>query len=228
MSKKVLVVLSGCGVYDGSEIHESVLTLLALNDNGIEYQCAAPNLEQHHVINHLNGEEMSEARNILVESARIARGDIRELATVDVNEYAGVVLPGGFGAAKNLTKWAFEGPNGEIDLSVKKVLVEARKADLPIVAFCMSPVVLAKAFEGERVNAELTVGTDQEPSPYEINAISEGMNSIGSVSKKATVQEIIIDTENKLITSPCYMMEASISQINTGIRKAIEAFSSML
>lgn len=225
MAKKVLVVLSGCGVYDGSEIHESVLILLALDQNAIEYQCAAPDENQHHVVSHLTGEEINESRNILEESARIARGAIVALENVNMKDYDGLVLPGGFGAAKNLTKWAFEGPSGEIQKETKRVIVEARSLNLPIVAFCMSPVVLAKAFENSNTEPILTVGTTEEESPYEIQAIAQGMESLGSRPEMMSVKGIVNDEENKIITSPCYMMEASISEINSGINKAIEAFS---
>jgi len=228
MSKKILVVLSGCGVYDGSEIHESVLILLALAEKGIEYQCAAPNEDQFHVINHTNGEELHETRNVLVESARIARGDILDLAKVSIADFSGLVLPGGFGAAKNLTTWAIEGPQGSINSEVKKVIIDARKLDLPIAAFCMSPVVISKSFEGSQINPKITVGSINESSPYEIGAISEGMESIGSSIEMTKVNEIVVDIENKIVTSPCYMMDANISEINVGIKKAISAFNEFL
>lgn len=226
MNKKVLVVLSGCGVYDGSEIHESVLTLLALAQNGISYQCAAPNIDQHHVVNHTNGEELDQSRNVLIESARIARGDILDLETVQANNYAGVVLPGGFGAAKNLSKWAFEGPVGDIEPQTARIINEAFQSNLPIAAFCMSPVVVSKAIGNAGV--KLTVGSTEAPSPYEIGAISEGMESLGARSAMATVDQMVIDNQNKIVTSPCYMMEADIAEVNEGIQKAIEAFAKMI
>lgn len=221
---KIAVMLSGCGVYDGSEIHESVLTLLALEQSGASYQCVAPDIQQHHVINHLNGEEMSERREVLVESARIARGNIQPLDTVKAGDYDGLTIPGGFGAAKNLTKWAFAGPDGEIDEQVKRVINEFVALGKPVLALCMGPTVVAKALEGSKVKAELTVGTTEAASPYDINAISEGMAQTGATAVMKTVEEVAIDAENKIVTGPCYMMEASITQIHTGIQKGVKAF----
>lgn len=228
MRLPVAVILSGSGVYDGSEIHESVLTLLSLSKRNIAYQCIAPNMLQHHVINHTSGEEMDESRNVLVEAARIARGEIKDIADVSVNDFAGLIMPGGFGAAKNLTKWAFEGPDGSINESIASLIRDFVQSSKPIVAMCMSPVVVAKAFENTEVEAALTVGTTEEASPYDIKAISEGMNSIGSNSKMRSVREVSVDMNNKIITTPCYMMEASISEVYSGIEKAIESLEELL
>ena len=148
--KKIAVILSGCGVYDGSEIHESVLTLLEIKRQGAEYFCFAPDKDQLHVINHTNCEEMQPNRNILVESARIARGEIKALSELDLSEYDGIMLPGGFGAAKNLTTWAVSGPEGDIDADVKRVLCEAVSSGTPVALICMSPVIMAKALEGSQ------------------------------------------------------------------------------
>ncbi len=228
MSKKVAVLLSGSGVYDGSEIHESVLTLLALDKAGIEYHCFAPNIEQHHVINHLNGEEMDEKRNVLVESARIARGAVDDIQSLSVEHYDGLVMPGGFGAAKNWTKWAFEGPEGEINRDIRKSIRAFVKAAKPILALCMSPTVISKALEGMDLKEKLTVGTTAAESPYDIAAISGGMESLGAMPEHKRVEELSVDDQNKIITSPCYMMEASISQIDAGISASVEALKRML
>jgi len=225
---KALVALSGNGVYDGSEIHETVLTLLQLDQQGIDYQCAAPNVDQYHVVNHTNGEEMDESRNILVEAARIARGDIKDLGKVSMLDFDALVIPGGFGAAKNFTTWAFDGPQGTVLNEIRIAIVEAIELKKPILAMCMSPVVVAKSLEGSSTSAKLTVGTDKEATPYEIGAIGAGMESIGARLEKVTVREIAIDSENKIITTPCYMMEASISEINEGITKAVTQLKSML
>jgi enhancing lycopene biosynthesis protein 2 len=219
---KIAVLLSGCGVYDGAEIHESVLALLALEQAGAEYQCIAPDMPQHHVINHMTGEEMNEKRNVLIESARIARGNIKSAKDVSAKDFDGLVLPGGFGAAKNLTKWAFSGPDGEIHPEVKRIINEFVFANKPVVAVCMSPAVVAKAFAGTGIHPRLTVGTTKEKSPYDIAAVSAGMEKAGAVAEMAGVEEIVADEKNKIITSPCYMMEASILQIYSGIRKAID------
>lgn len=225
---KALVVLSGNGVYDGSEIHESVLTLLNLDKAGIEYQCAAPNKNQYHVVNHTNGEEMEQERNILVEAARIARGDIKDTSTIIMEDYNALVLPGGFGAAKNLTTWAFDGPKSEILEEVSALIKSAVDQNKPVLAMCMAPVVVAKALEGSTISAELTVGTDKEATPYEIAAISEGMESLGAKASMVSVSEAVVDKTNKIITTPCYMMEASIAQIDSGIANAISELKKLL
>jgi len=172
MSKRIGVLLSGCGVYDGSEIHESVFTLLAIDQLGGKAICMAPNAEQHHVVNHITGNEMPEKRNVLIEAARIARGDIRDLTEVTAAELDALVIPGGFGAAKNLTTWAFNGPDGTINKEVKRIINEVHSAGKPLVGLCMGPTVIAKALENSSTKAHLTVGTTTEASPYEIAAIS--------------------------------------------------------
>jgi enhancing lycopene biosynthesis protein 2 len=221
------VLLSGCGVYDGAEIHEAVSVLLALDKMGIEAVCIAPDVEQHHVINHLTGEEMPEKRNVLVEAARIARGAITEISKVNVDELDALVMPGGFGVAKNFTKWAFEGPKGAILESVKNLIQAFYKAKKPIGAVCMSPTTVAKALEG-MANVQLTIGNTIEKSPYDIKAISEGINATGNVAVMASVNDVFVDTANKIVTSPCYMMEATISQIYAGAEKTIEKLKEMI
>jgi len=225
---KALVALSGNGVYDGSEIHETVLTLLQLDLQGIEYQCAAPNVNQYHVINHINGEEMDESRNILIESARIARGAIKDLGKVSMKDFGALVIPGGFGAAKNFSTWAFDGPQGAVLKEIETLILEAVQLKKPILAMCMSPVVIAKSLEGSLVSAKLTVGTNKEATPYEIDTIGSGMESLGAVVEKVTVKEVTVDSEHKIISTPCYMMEASIGDINEGITKAVAQLKSML
>lgn len=218
---KIGVLLAGSGVYDGSEIQEAVFTLLAIDECGAEAVCIAPNEEQFHVLNHLTGEEMSEKRNVLIESARIARGAVGDLALATANDFDALVIPGGFGAAKNLNQWAISGPEGAINSDVKRLILEMVKADKPIAGLCMGPTVIAKALEGEDINASLTVGSTQAPSPYDIQGISEGMNSIGAMTTMATVEEVIVDHTNKIVTAPCYMMEASVCEVRENIAMAM-------
>ncbi len=220
--KKVAVILSGCGVYDGSEIHESVFALLSIAAHGAEYACFAPDVKQHHVINHLTGEETGETRNVLVEAARIARGQIRDLATYKASEFDALVIPGGFGAAKNLTQWAFDGPEGQIQPEVKRAIVETVKKGKPIAALCMGPTVVAKALEDAGLNASLTVGTTEEASPYDIKAISAGIDKTGSKAVMKNVREVAVDTQNRIVTAPCYMMEAGINEVYLNTRQAID------
>lgn len=218
---KIAIILSGCGVYDGAEIHESVFTMLALDERGAGYQIFAPDKNQHHVVNHLTGEEMPETRNVLVESARIARGNAKDLKEYRAADYDGLVIPGGFGAAKNLNQWAFYGPDGAIDAEVKRAIVETVEAGKPLAGLCMGPTVIAKALEGTPYHAELTVGSTAEKSPYEIAAISAGMEKIGAKAVMKTIRESHTDTKLKIVTAPCYMMEGSISEVKKNIDLAI-------
>jgi enhancing lycopene biosynthesis protein 2 len=159
MSKRVAVILSGCGVYDGAEIHESVLTLLRLDQQGAQVQCFAPNVEQMHVINHLNGEEMPEKRNTLVEAARIARGEIKDVREARVEDFDALIVPGGFGAAKNLCDFAIKGADCSVQpdvLQLAQAFADARK---PIGLICISPAMSARIF-GEGV--ECTIGHDTD------------------------------------------------------------------
>jgi enhancing lycopene biosynthesis protein 2 len=227
MGKKIAVILSGCGVYDGSEIHESVFALLAIVENGGNYQCFAPDIEQHHVVDHTNGEEQKEKRNVLVESARIARGDIKVLNTYDAKDFDGLVIPGGFGAAKNLTKWAFNGPDGEINADVKNAILKTIEAKQPVVGLCMGPTVIAKALDGSGIRSHLTVGTTAAQSPYEIAAISAGIEKTGAVAEMKTIDEISVDVANRIITAPCYMMEADILQVRKNVKQAVDAMFSL-
>ncbi len=225
---KIGVILSGCGVYDGSEIQEAVFTLLSIAENGGESICFAPDKEQVQVIDHTTGAELPEKRNVLKESARIARGNIRDIRTLDTHELDGLVIPGGFGAAKNLNRWAFEGPDGAIDAEVARVILEMVQAGKPIAALCMGPTVIAKALEGSGKHPSLTVGTTAEASPYDIGSISAGMEKIGTQAVFKSVQEIQIDSANKIISAPCYMMEASIMEVRENIQLAINELFTLI
>ncbi len=220
--KKIGVLLSGSGVYDGSEIHETVFTLLALAEAGAEAVCMAPNVDQHHVVNHLNGEEMNETRNVLVESARIARGDVQDLKTVNVSTLDGLVIPGGFGTAKNHTKWAFSGPDGAINADVATLIQAIVDQGKPIAALCMGPTTVAKALEGTVHKASLSVGTSAETSPYDIAGISGGIEKTGAIAVEKSVREIAVDDSLKIISAPCYMMEASIIEVRNNIKMAVD------
>ena len=221
--KKIAVILSGCGVYDGSEIHEAVFTLLAIRQAGAEYHCFAPDKPQMHVVDHTTGEETGETRNVLKESARIARGEIQPLSALNVSDFNGLVIPGGFGAAKNLNQWAINGPEGAIDVEVKNAIVDAVQQQVPVCGLCMGPTVIAKALEGSGIHAHLTVGTTDEASPYEIAGISEGMNTVGAVAEMKSIREVLVDTEHRIVTAPCYMMEADITQIYDNVQQAVKA-----
>jgi enhancing lycopene biosynthesis protein 2 len=222
------VLLSGCGVYDGAEIQEAVLTFLAIEEIGATYTCISIDANQHHVVNHLTGEEMPESRNMLVEAARIARGSVKEIKEIQPADIDALVIPGGFGSAKNFTTWAFDGPNGTVRDDVKLLLVNMINVGKPIVALCVSPVVLAKAFEGSSVKLNLTIGSSAESSPYEIPMFEVGLQATGAKTEEKTIREILVDYENKVITAPCYMMEASVLEIRNNIKQAIEALKELI
>ncbi|MCC5847699.1 MAG: isoprenoid biosynthesis glyoxalase ElbB [Verrucomicrobia bacterium] len=217
---KIGVLLSGCGVFDGSEIQEAVSVLIALDELGVEAQCLAPDMAQHHVMNHLKGEEMEPSRNVLVESARIARGEILSLEAESAEDLDGLVIPGGFGAAKNLCTWAFDGPDASVQPAVAKLIVDLVKAGKPIAALCVAPVAVAKALQGSGISATMTLGTTEGSSPYDISGFHGGLEATGMKTRNCPLGEIAVDEANKIISSPCYMMEASPAKILAGVRKA--------
>ena len=225
---KAAVILSGSGVYDGSEIQESVLTLLHLAKNGFCYQCFAPDIPQHHVINHRTGEEMPETRNVLTEAARIARGDIKPLSDYLAADFDALVLPGGFGVAKNLSRWAFEGPAGAINVDVQNAIRSTVTAGKAIAALCMAPTTVAKALAGTGTSATLTVGTSAEASPYPISDIAAGVESTGARSAACRADQVCIDQENRIISVPCYMMEADILTVDRGVANGIAALKTLI
>lgn len=225
---KIGVLLSGCGVYDGAEIQESVLTLLAIEEMGAEAICISIDENQHQIVNHLTGEEMPGARNMLVEAARIARGKIQEISTISPSMIDALIIPGGFGSAKNFTKWAFAGPEGEINPKVKLLIVNMINVGKPIVALCVSPIVVAKAIQNSEIHVKMTMGTDQEASPYDINSFVDGLHTSNVETSMKSVREIEIDSKNKIITAPCYMMEASILEVRKNIQKALEALKELI
>lgn len=211
--KRVGVILSGCGVMDGSEIHEATLTLYFLDKAGAEIVCLAPNKEQSDVVDHKTNQPASkERRNVLVESARIARGHVKDLATASADEFDAVILPGGFGAAKNLCTFADKGAQCELDPAAKKFLSAMRQANKPIGAICISPVILAKAF-GANGSPKLTIGTDPETA----NAIE----AMGAEHMGCPVDDFVIDEQTKIVTTPAYMLARSIREAADGIEKLV-------
>ena len=220
MQKKIGVVLSGCGVYDGSEIHESVIVLLAIDRNGAQAVCMAPNVDQMHVVNHLTGEEVAgERRNVLVESARIARGEIKDISTIKVDDLDALVFPGGFGAAKNLCAMAVKGEDAEVHPEVIRLVKEFRNKQKPQAAVCIAPAMYAKIFEGDVAPPTLTIGNDKE--------WGQKIENLGSKHQDCTVQNIVTDKKNKIITSPAYMLGKTISEVAEGIEKAVKELIEM-
>jgi enhancing lycopene biosynthesis protein 2 len=207
--KKFAVVLSGCGVFDGAEIHEATLTLLAIAQQGASYDIFAPDVNQYHVINHLTHKEMPEKRNVLVESARIARGKIRPLSQFNASSYDALIFPGGFGAAKNLSTVAFDGPNAKVNPDVEAAVKSMHKAGKPIGALCIAPAVIAKILTG----IEVTIGDD--------SGMAATIRKMGGVHINTTHGEVVVDKKNKIFTTPCYMLDATIVQIYEGARNVV-------
>ena len=218
MAKKVGVVLSGCGVFDGAEIHESVITILALDRAGAEMVFCAPDREQMHVVNHHTGEVAEgESRNVRVESARIARGPVRDVAQVKAEELDALIFPGGFGAAKNLCTFAVAGADCDVDPGVAALVREVHAQGKPIAAVCIAPALLAKVLGSEGPN--LTIGNDA--------GTAGAMESLGANHVACPVTEFVVDRDRKLITSPAYMLAGRISEAAEGIEKTVEALMEM-
>lgn len=213
--QKVAVVLSGCGVYDGSEIHEATLSLYALSKYGFHYSCFAPDTNQHHVINHLSGEIMPEKRNVLIESARIARGKIKPLTKLETGEFDAVLFPGGTGAAKNLSNFAFKGEKLDVSEEVSEVLRSFHAASKPIVALCIAPVLVAKT-----LGATVTIGTDI--------STAEKIVSMGGKHQNCQYNQVLVDEVNKVISTPCYMLASSVYETGEGIEAAIGELKKLL
>lgn len=211
MSKRVAVVLSGCGVYDGAEIHESVLALLHLSQAGAQVQCFAPDIPQLHVINHLKGEVATgETRNVLVEAARIARGNIKPLTEARAQDFDALIVPGGFGAAKNLCDFALKGAAMTVQPDFLAFAQAMHAAGKPIGLICIAPT-MAAAICGSGVKA--TIGNDADTVA--------AVNATGAQHCECTVQETCVDHDRKLVTTPAYMLAQSIAEASSGIGKLV-------
>jgi enhancing lycopene biosynthesis protein 2 len=214
--KNFAVILSGCGHQDGAEIHEATLTLWAIHKNGAEFQCYAPDIKQHHVLNHITGQEMNEQRNVLIESARIARGKIASLATFNPDSADALILPGGFGAAKNLSSYAFDGPKCTVNTDVASAIKAMHRSGKPIGALCIAPVILAKVLG----KGTLTIGQD--------TGTAENLAAMGAQHHPTGQGEIIVDRENKIVTTPCYMLNSRLDQIGEGANNLVRAMLEMM
>ena len=211
MNKRVAVVLSGCGVYDGAEIYESVLTLLHLSQAGARVQCFAPDIPQLHVINHLTGETITgETRNVLAEAARITRGEIKPVTEADVQNFDALIVPGGFGSAMNLCDFAIKSENMQVEKNFLVFAQAMHKAGKPIGLICIAPAMSA-AICG--VGVKTTIGNDLE--------VAAAINGTGAKHCECTVQDICVDHDKKLVTTPAYMLAQSIAEADTGIKKLV-------
>lgn len=209
--KKFAVILAGCGSLDGAEIHESVLTLLAIDKLGASYKIFAPNINQHHVMNHYNKRPMDETRNILVEAARIARCDIQPLSKFDASDFDALVLPGGFGVAKNLCTYAFDGADMKVNVEVEAAIKSVKSQNKPIGALCIAPVILAKLLG----NITVTIGKDETTEKH--------IEAMGAKNIRTNHGDVVVDEKNNLFTTPCYMLDARISHIAEGAENLIKA-----
>ncbi|MDR1673481.1 MAG: isoprenoid biosynthesis glyoxalase ElbB [Bacteroidales bacterium] len=208
--KKFAIVLSGCGVQDGAEIQESVLLMLAVSRRGHDYRIFAPDIPQRSVINHLTGRRTSEQRNVWVESARIARGDAKDLAAFSARDYDALVFAGGFGAASNLCDFVDKGDGYSVIPEVARAIREMRDANKPVGATCVAPVLLAPLIKG----VELTLGNECDASRAAV--------AHGAVHRITTHGEVTVDVKNKVATTPCYMLDATIAQIADGAEHLID------
>lgn len=219
-AKRIGLVLSGCGVMDGAEIHESVLTLLAIDRQGAQAVCMAPDMEQMHVINHLtNSEAPGERRNVLVESARIARGNIRNVKDVKAGDLDAVIFPGGYGAAKNLCDFSVKGENCHVQPDVVRLAREMVKAKKPIGVVCIAPAMMAKVAQELGIRIKLTIGNDR--------GTAEILKKMGIEHVDTPVTDIVVDQEHKIVSTPAYMLAQRISEAATGIEKLVKTVISM-
>ena len=214
---KIGIVLSGCGVNDGSEIHEAVITMLELDKAGADMLLMAPNIDQLHVINHATGEEMDDSRNVLVESARISRGDIEDIAVVTSENVDALIFPGGFGVAKNLSDYAMAGVECSVNPDVLRLSREVHNEGKPIGAICIAPAILATILSGE---TELTVGFDEQTA--------SDIDAMGAKHVLCPVDEIIVDKEKKVVSTPAYMEAKSIKEAALGIEKLVAEILNMI
>jgi enhancing lycopene biosynthesis protein 2 len=211
MGKKVAVILSGCGVYDGAEIHESVITLLRLDQRGAQVQCFAPNIAQLHVVDHLSGDVTSETRNVLVESARIARGEVKDVRQLHAADFDALIVPGGFGAAKNLSDFAINGAASSVQHDVLQAAKEFAEAGKPVGLMCIAPSLAPQIFGAGVI---CTIGTDEQTAA--------ALNQMGAEHQNCEVGEIVEDEQRKLVSTPAYMLAQSISEAAGGIYKLVD------
>lgn len=217
--KKIGVLLSGCGVYDGSEIHEAVITLLAIDRVGAEAVCMAPDMGQVQVVNHFSGQtEEREGRNVLVEAARIARGKIVDIATVQIHEIDALVLPGGYGAAKNLSDFATKGAACSVHPEVERLVRAMVDAGKPVAGICIAPAVLGRILGDRR--PRLTIGNDADTAA--------ALAVMGCEHVNCGAEEVVVDEKNKLVSTPAYMLAAGIAEAAVGIDKAIQTLLALI
>ncbi|XP_018429929.1 PREDICTED: ES1 protein homolog, mitochondrial-like [Nanorana parkeri] len=224
MTKKVAVILSGCGVYDGSEIHESSAVMVHLSRAGVQYVVFAPNIEQMHVVDHVKGQPTEEKRNVLTESARIARGNITDLKDLKVSEYDALVIPGGFGVAKNLSSWAVKGKDCSVIKAVEETMKAFHASRKPMGLCCISPVLAARLIPG----CEVTVGCDTECEKWPYAGTAGAIKELGCKHINKEVNEVHVDTKNKLVTTCAFMSDSPVHEVFHGVGEMVTALLRLL
>jgi enhancing lycopene biosynthesis protein 2 len=214
--KKIAVILAGAGYLDGAEITETTSTLIHLSKEGADYQVFAPNVDLK-VVDHMTGKETGETRNVLSESARISRGNVQDLNELNPNNFDAVVMPGGYGVAKNLSTFAYEGPSGKINPKLNEVLNSFFEQSKPIGAICISPAVVSQAL-GDK-NPVLTIGNDTDTA--------QAIEKLGGTHEECVVTDYISDRENKILSTPAYMYDAKPHEVFEGIGKLVKELVEM-
>lgn len=212
--KKICVILSGCGVFDGTEIQEAVLTLLYLDRAGVEVSCYAPDIFQQDVVDHITMEAVAEERrNVLVESARIVRGQVKSLLDLNIDDFDALVMPGGVGTEKNLCAPTDDGAGRAIDPEVARVIREAHASGKVIGAMCNTPLLVAQALRDTDSNPTLTVGTDEQ--------VIAALAAFNAQPLQAEANEVVVDQKNRIVSTPAFMLAEDISQLSYGIKKLV-------
>jgi enhancing lycopene biosynthesis protein 2 len=214
MAKRVGVVLSGCGVFDGSEIHEAVSILIALDKRGAQVVCMAPDIPQATVVNHYTTKPDPHPRKVIEEAARIARGRVVDMASVKADQLDALIFPGGFGAAKNLSTYATDGPNCKVNIQVERLLLEMHAARKPIGLACIAPVLAARVFGARGVNPKLTVGRDK--------SVADAIRGMQAQHQDAGETDICVDDMNRIVTTPCYMNNVGPWIVYSGADKMVD------
>lgn len=211
----IAVILSGCGHRDGSEIQEATLTLWAIHKHGANYQCYAPDITQHHVLDHISGKEMDESRNVFAESARICRGKLKKLNEFDSDCHDALIIPGGLGAVKNLCSYAFEGNNFQVNTEVEDAIRSMVEQNKPIGALCIAPVILARLLN----DITVTVGNS--------TSTASRIEAMGAIHQQASATGIVVDRKNKIVSTPCYMYDSRVDEIGEGAEKVVQEILKM-
>ena len=226
-SKKIAIVLAGNGVYDGTEVHEAAACLAAVTRNGFEPHCVAPDADQAHVVDHTSGSEMTDhKRNVMKESARIARGAITPLSQLKASDADAVIIPGGFGAAKNLSDFGFKGADMSVNDDVARVLKDFRTAGKPIGLCCIAPVIAAKVFGSEGV--QVTLGKKGDESEWPYGGAIDAAKSFGANVAEKSVNEVCVDEKNKIVTSPAFMYNGKFHEIQDGVTNMVNTVAKMI